>query len=112
MNTPDNVLDIGGWINYLLEKIKNIITVVFEDVVEMFKDIAFWVWDGVLDVTDFFIGVISAQFPDLGSAPSWWSSLGGDLTGLLGYLQFDVALGLIISALLIRLVLNFIPFIG
>lgn len=110
---PDNVFDVVGWINYFFEVLKNIISAVFVDVWEVFKDFGLFVFDEILKIFDWVVAdLISPLMPDLSGAPSWWAGLGSDLLNLAGYVNIDTALGLVIAALTIRLILNFIPFIG
>ncbi|QPJ62843.1 MAG: DUF2523 domain-containing protein [Candidatus Nitronauta litoralis] len=109
---PENTFDIVGWIQYAFELFKNIIYAVFNDLVEVLNDFAFFILEQMLGVFDWAIGLVSSSFPDIGDAPNWWAGLSQELLNLAGYIHIDTGLGIVIGALIIRLILNFIPFIG
>lgn len=109
---PENTFDIIGWIEYGFELLKNIISAVFQDVVEVLSDFGYWLLDETLGIFDWAIGLVSSAFPDIGDAPNWWAGLSQDILNTCGYIHIDTGIGIVIGALVVRLILNFIPFIG
>ncbi len=68
-------------------------------------NIALWVWDGLLGVVDFALSLVPAG--TLTSLPSI-STLPSDILGLFGAMGGWAAMGIIATALLLRIPLGFI----
>jgi hypothetical protein len=103
--------DVQGWLDYLIDSLINIADAIFDGLWNFLGDFILFGVDALLDVIDWAIGLISSMLPTL-NVPAWWNQVGGDVLGILGYINVDTGLQIIVAALLIRLVLNFIPFIG
>jgi hypothetical protein len=106
------MFDVLGWLNYLLDSAKNIIYAVFISLFNLFKDFMFYIWDSVLSFGEYVITAVTSMLPDMSGVSSQWASVPANAIALLGYCSVDTAIGIIISALIVRLVLNFIPLIG
>ncbi len=103
--------DILGWFNYLLDSIKNIIWNVLVDLVEIVRDLFYWVFDLMLGFGDVMLSWVSS-FVSFPSSIALWAGLPPDIVALASNVQLDTALSIIISALVVRFVLNFIPLVG
>ncbi|MBC8283225.1 MAG: DUF2523 domain-containing protein [Nitrospinae bacterium] len=106
-----DIFDVQGWLNYLIDGIVNIVETIFDGLWNIFGEILLFIVDAFLDVVDWVISLISSMLPTL-NIPTWWGQIGADALGILGYIQVDTGIGIVVAALLIRLILNFIPFIG
>lgn len=106
------MFDVLGWLNYLLDSAKNIIYAVFLALFTFFKDIVFYIWDSALSFGEYIITTVTSLMPDISGMNAQWGNIPANALALLGYCSVDTAIGIIISALIVRLILNFIPFIG
>lgn len=103
------MFDVLGWLNYLLDSFKNIVWGVFQSIFTLFKDFFFWLVDTILG---FVVSVISSLgMPDMSGIPGAWGSLPGEVIWMAHAAGVDVAAGMIVSAMIVRLVLMAIPFI-
>ena len=104
------MFDVLGWLNYLLDSLKNIIWGVFQSIFNLFKDFFFWIIDTVLG---FLVSIISTLgMPDMSSIAGAWSSLPGATIWMAHAVGLDIAIGMFVSAMIVRLILMAIPFIG
>lgn len=106
------MFDVLGWLNYLLDSAKNIIYAVFLSLFDLFMDFVFYIWDSILSFGEYIIASVTSLLPDMSGVTSQWSHLPANALALLAYCSVDTAIGILISALIVRLILNFIPFIG
>jgi len=84
----------------------NVVKQVFTDVWTAFTDAVKWVVVSLLDVVKSLVEALPA--------PEWsygWSGLPGELLNILGLIGLDYCLGIIGTALLIRLSMQLIPFV-
>lgn len=79
---------------------------VFVDAWEMLTDLPAWLFESVLDLAVLIIGAL----PELPAVPDYWSKLGGDALNILGLLDLHYCLGLLVSAIGIRFILQLVPF--
>lgn len=97
------------WIQYILDSIKNFFTSLVLDIVEILYDVVMWIWDQLLSIID---GLLNSFDMPVIDTQSWWGGIPSDILQLAGYCNFDDGLLMIVAALLIRLILNFVPFVG
>ena len=105
------MFDVLGWLNYLLDSFKNIVFGIFESFWYFVKDCFFWLIDQFFTFGDYVFTQITSMFPEIGHISSSWGSLPGELLWVLSASGVDTAIGMIVSAMAIRFVLNFIPFV-
>lgn len=82
----------------------------FDALFNFFMDIAAWVFESVLDLIIVIVNSFSFDFTVFNPA-NYITSLGPDVLNVLGILHVPQAVGLILSAIVIRLVLQLIPFV-
>lgn len=90
-----------GWVGELFVK-------VFTSLWDMATDVFTWVFDSILGVA---VSAISAI--PLGAIPSladYWGAMPAEMLNMIGLLGIDYGMGIIASALGVRLALQLIPF--
>ena len=75
---------------------------------DFITDAFVWVFDSVLGVAVSALGAVDVS--GMSSAGQWWGSLPGEVMNMLGLVGFGTAMGIIVAAIGIRLVLQLIPF--
>jgi hypothetical protein len=96
------IVESVGWIGELFVK-------VFTSLWDMVTDAFTWVFDSALGVVVSAIAAIP-----LGSIPSladYWGSLPSEMLNMIGLLGIDYGMGIIATALGVRLALQLIPFV-
>lgn len=78
-----------------------------KDFWNFFTDIICWAFDGLLDISVSALNAISIPFdPGL-----YYSMVPSDVAAMLGYIKVPQAVAIIVSALLVRFLLQMIPFV-
>lgn len=95
------IVDVAVW---LLDLIKSL----FEVVWKLLTDVVCWCFDKFLGLAVSILG--SFDTSALGSWSSAAGSLGSEILNILGLLGVHYALGIILSAIVIRILLQLIPF--
>lgn len=97
---------IAKVVNWLLALIKNL----FESFVLLLKDLGAWVLDVIFDLIDLAMSGLDAILPN-NPFQSYWNALPGQVTGMAIAIGFQEAMGIIVAALLVRFLLQLIPFV-
>lgn len=97
---------IARFANWLLALIKNL----FDSFVLMLKDLGAWTLDIIFDVVEAAMTGLDALLPD-NPFQGWWNSLPPEVNGMANALGLPEALGLIVAALVVRFLLQLIPFV-
>lgn len=107
---------IGQFFTALLAKftavanwVLQLVTAIFTDLWEMARDAFSWLFDQVLDIAIMALGAIDLSGVQ-GISPGW-SGLPGELLNVAGLLGLGQCLALIVSAALVRMALQLIPFV-
>ena len=98
------------YIDYLLDSVVNFVVALFDDFIEMFIDLVFWIYEEILNVLGWVIDYVDAELPSLGME-GYWSMVSDDLIQVLNYIDFAQCIGIIVAAITLRFFLNFVPFI-
>ncbi|WP_211364175.1 DUF2523 family protein [Propionivibrio limicola] len=91
-----------------LEWIGKLFVACFVSLFDMGKDLLCWCLEQVLSITASAIGAIDVS--GMQSLGSWWSAVPAEVLNIMGLIGFGYAMGIIASAIGIRLVLQLIPF--
>ena len=105
------MFDVLGWLEWLVDSFFNLVKKGFDAIQEIFQDFFFYIVRLVLDFGLYILDLIDSFFPNY-DLNSFWLSVGSDFLNVLGYLQFHTAIGIVVSAFVIRMIINLIPFIG
>lgn len=110
-----NVQAIVNGISLIIAKFAAILTWigklfvgVFESLWHMVTDMACWVLEQVMDIAVLAVGAIDVS--GLQSLGSWWSAVPAEVLNILGLIGFGYAMGIIVTAIGIRLALQLVPF--
>lgn len=87
----------------------NVIKAIFQALWVMLGDFFLWIFESILDLVKTIIQSIPVNASTF-DASSYLSGAGADLMNMLGAIRVPEAIGLIITALGIRLLLQLIPF--
>jgi hypothetical protein len=75
---------------------------------DFIRDAATWIFEEALKLA---VSAMSAiDVSGMSSAGQWWGSLPAEIMNMLGLVGFPIAMGIIMAAVAIRLVLQLIPF--
>lgn len=104
------------FLNYIIAKIQavwqwvsDMLVAVFEALWLMIKDAFVWVFDQFLGlVVSALNGINPDSVPDISQ---YWGQLPAQMLDMLAVMGFDVALGIVFAALVVRFALQLIPFI-
>lgn len=88
--------------------IGKLVVAVFKAGWDFFRDVPTWIFDQAMEVAVSAIGAVDVS--QMQSASGWWSGLPSEIMNMLGLIGFGAAMGIIGSAIAIRLVLQLIPF--
>ena len=103
------MFDVLGWLNYLLDSLKNIVWGMFDSILNVFKDFFFWLLDSILS---FGVGLLgSLPMPDFTMISGMWGLLPSGTLWMIQAVGLDIAAGMFISAVIVRLILMLVPFI-
>lgn len=81
---------------------------VFESFWDILRDIPAWILEQLMGIISSSMGAIDVS--SMQSLGSWWSAVPADVLNIMGLIGFGYAMGIIVSAIGIRLVLQLIPF--
>lgn len=81
---------------------------VFESFWNLLTDGFCWVLEQLMDVVVLALGAIDVS--GLQSLGSWWGAVPSDVINILGLIGFGYAMGIIVTAIGIRLSLQLVPF--
>lgn len=82
---------------------------VFVALWDFIRDAACWVFEEVLKIS--IAAANSVDVSAISGAGQWWSSVPADVLNIMGLIGLQYALGIVFAAILIRLVLQLIPFV-
>ena len=105
------VFDVLGWLNFLIVSIINIVQAAYDAAWNLLGDFLLYSLDSYLNIVDWAVDLVSSIMPVI-DAPQLWSAINADVMGLLGYIGFGTAIEMVVGALTIRFIMNFIPFVG
>lgn len=100
---PDFIARLANW---LLALLKNL----FDSLVLLLKDLGAWTLDVVFDL----IGLAMEGLDSVMEAnpfQGWWNGLPTEVTGMANAIGLPEAMGAIIAALVVRFLLQLIPFV-
>lgn len=100
---PDFIARLASW---LLALLKNL----FDSLVLLLKDLGAWTLDVIFDLIELAMEGLSTVLPD-NPFQGWWNSLPLEVTGMANALGLPEALALIVGALIVRFLLQLIPFV-
>jgi hypothetical protein len=81
---------------------------VFKAAWDFMKDSACWLLEEIMKLV--LAAITAIDVSGMQSLGSWWGGIPGDVLNILGLIGFGYAMGIIASAIAIRLVLQLIPF--
>jgi hypothetical protein len=81
---------------------------VFKAAWDLLTDLFVWSFDSVLGLASSALTAIDVS--GMTSAGQWWGTMPAEIMNMLGLTGFGIAMGIIVSAIGIRLVLQLIPF--
>ncbi|KGY11254.1 VSK receptor [Vibrio tubiashii] len=98
-----------GWINDLFQQLLDAIIALFMSLVEIFKDIVYWFFNLIMNVVDDLLAVAISLFEpiDIGQ---YMSGFPPEAAWVLAQIGIPQALGMIVSSIGIRIILQLIPF--
>ena len=96
--------------DYPLDNIYNFVVALFVDIFELLKDLVFWIYEQILDVSAWGVSLVEDGLPTI-NLTGYWASAPQELIQILAYVHFNQCIDLVVSAIGIRFVMNFIPFI-
>lgn len=102
------MVDLLGWINYLIDSIFNLVKKFFDGIQDFFQDIFFWIFRLFLDFALFLAGMISTALPVI-DTNFMWLAMGSDALSVAGYLGLPEAMAIITAAYTTRFCLNLTP---
>lgn len=102
-------MDIGGAINGALSWIWSAIKAVFDALWEMLTDVISWVFDMLLAVV--VSAVTAIDVTAITGQLGWFEQIPGDVMTVMAACGFGSAFTIISAALLVRFVLQLIPFV-
>jgi hypothetical protein len=97
--------DIFAYISGLVTYAISVITQAFQDLLTMLKDVFLWLLDKVLELIEVILGTLPAV-----DIPNFWGLLPIQAVNIAGLIGIGQAIGIIIAALIIRFLLQLIPF--
>jgi len=99
-----------GFLDYIIDSFVTIVTVLVVDIFELLKDIGFWVVEKVLQVGIWAMSLVTGSFTSI-DISSQWGRVPITTLHFMDYLNMAECVGMIVSALIVRFVLNFVPFV-
>lgn len=99
-----------GWLNTFLAWVLTQIEAIFGGVWDLLSDFFIFVLDKLFDLVLYIIGGMSWDFGGF-SPVTYWNQLPADLINTLNLIGVPIALGMIVTALGIRFVIQMIPFV-
>jgi len=100
-----------AFLDYLVDSIVDIVLALFGDLLELLKDLFFLIFDQLLDLMIFLMKtLLKDKMPDV-DLKSQWAGVPMDVLQILDYVDFVTCIGLVVTAMGIRLVMLFIPFV-
>lgn len=88
----------------------SVLAVVFLSFFDFGKDFLCWIFENILDLVIYILNGFNFDFSSFGVS-ALFGSLPPDLVALMAYIKFPQAVGMIITALGIRVLLQLIPFV-
>lgn len=98
-----------AWFDYLIDSTVNIFNHIILDLREIFWDFFFLMLQKVLNFAGWLNSYVVGLLPEF-DASTHWASVPATAIQLLNYMHFRQCLTIIITALVVRFTLNFIPF--
>ena len=96
---------LKGLISQAYNWVYDLVSTVLNFIIDLVRDSALWVWDSMLSVVDFIMTLLSIpEGLQTFTLQGLFDGLGGELMGLFGYLGFPLAVGMLSSAFMVRLV--------
>jgi hypothetical protein len=92
-------------LEYLLDLLKKFGNTLYD----MLKDFVAWLFDSILSLINTILSTLPAIDFSTFNPGTYFAAFPASLTNMLHYLHVDAALGIIVSALVIRLLLQLIP---
>lgn len=83
-------------------------TACFTAAYDLLRDIPCWCLEQLMSLVQSALG--SVDVSGMQSLGSWWSAVPADVLNIMGLIGFGYAMGIIVTAIGIRLVLQLIPF--
>jgi len=105
---------IFGFFTSLLAKIANfakwllaVVLQIFQDLWNMVTDVVIWAFDSVLGIASSALAAISVPFdPQI-----YYAMIPAEVAQLMGYIGVPQAIAMIVAALVVRFILQTIPFV-
>lgn len=97
----DSLYAVANWLAGLVGKL-------VEGVFTVIKNAFLWAFDGLLGVA---VSALQAMSFSIPTASSYWAQVPAEILSILSVLGFAEAMGIIASAIVIRLGLQLIPFV-
>ena len=98
------------FLDYIIDSFFGMLGAMLYDIWDILRDLFFLIVEEILSVGGWVMEFINSRFPELDLAP-FWSMATPTLIHFLDYLDFGICIGIVVSALSIRFIMNFIPFI-
>lgn len=98
------------FLDYLIDSFVNIFKALIVDILEILKDIFFWIASQILTLMNWAVSWIFSKIPAI-NVGKYWSQVPENVLLVFARMGLAECLALIISALIIRFVLNFVPFV-
>lgn len=75
---------------------------------DLLRDVPAWMLEELMKIVSSSLGAIDVSA--MQSLGSWWSAVPADVLNIMGLIGFGYAMGIVVTAIGIRLVLQLIPF--
>lgn len=97
------------WLVDLFQQLVDALTALFMSILELFKDIVYWLFDLIMTVIDTILLSAIALFEPI-DISQYMGGFPPEAAWVLGQVGLPQAVGMIVSAIGIRIVLQLIPF--
>lgn len=106
------MFDVQGWLDYIVDSLFNLVKSLWDGILDFFQDFFFYIIEKLMEFSVWVINTFLDPFVPSMNVAALWASVTGPGLSMINYINIPEAIAIIVSALIIRLVLNFIPFVG
>lgn len=100
---------IQDWLGIFPDWLVNLVAAMFEALWDLVRDIFYWIFEQVLDLAIHILNGLDFDFSMFNPA-QYISGLPSELVNVIGLIRVGEALAIIVGAIVIRIVLQLIPF--
>lgn len=99
-----------GFLDYIIDSILAMFKALVKDLYEVFQDVCFFIFEQVISLAVWGMSLITGEFTSV-NLDSQWAKVPQIGLQFMDYLHIADCVGMIVSALIVRFVLNFVPFV-